>query len=349
MDKVKEFFWMCAGVHVPMLRKCTVESSKYAGIGATIFFTGLFAALAAAYALYTVFDSWWTAGLLGLVWGLMIFNLDRYIVSSMRKEGGLLREVRTAIPRFILAIIISLVIVKPLEMKIFEKEIEAELVIMEQQTFATQEAEIKSRYSGRQQSLVDELALLKSEIDEKTAKRDELDRIAQEEADGTGGTQLRNAGPIYAIKRRDAERVNGELNDLKARNDTLIHKATLALMDLDRNVQREIGAMDRSRIDGPASRMEALSRITAKSAAIWWANFFIILLFIAVETAPVLVKLLSARGPYDELLSAEEHAFDGQRIETIAKKSAEIKENTANLPQTEKDFVNRSLDIHLQS
>jgi hypothetical protein len=36
----------------------------------------------------------------------------------------------------------------------------------------------------------------------KTAKRDELDRIAQEEADGTGGTRKRNAGPIYKIKKQ---------------------------------------------------------------------------------------------------------------------------------------------------
>ena len=123
MEKLKQFFWVCSGVHIPLLKKSEVESSKYAGIGATIFFTGIFAAVAASYALYTVFDNGWIATAFGMVWGLMIFNLDRYIVSSMRKEGNTLREFKTALPRIILAVLISIVIAKPLEMKIFEKEI----------------------------------------------------------------------------------------------------------------------------------------------------------------------------------------------------------------------------------
>ena len=123
MDKLKYFFWLCSGANRPLLEKCPTEGSKYVGIGATIFFTGIFAALAAAYALYTVFENYLIAGLFGLIWGLMIFNLDRYIVSSMRKEGNSRKEFYTALPRIILAVLISLVIAKPLEMKIFEKEI----------------------------------------------------------------------------------------------------------------------------------------------------------------------------------------------------------------------------------
>ena len=138
MEKLKHFFWLCSGAYIAILKKCESEASKYVGIGATVFFTGVFAVMAAAYALYTVFDNYWISSALGLVWGFMIFNLDRYIVSSMRKEGNRKRELLTALPRIILAVIISLVIAKPLELKIFEKEIQAELVMMEQQTYAAQ-------------------------------------------------------------------------------------------------------------------------------------------------------------------------------------------------------------------
>src|SRR6187402_2901444 len=136
MQKITSFFWLCSGANRTLLEKCPTEASKYAGIGATIFFTGLFAALAGGYALYTVFDNAWIASGFGLLWGFMIFNLDRYIVSSMRKESKPAREWLLASPRIILAIIISLVIAKPLELKIFEKEIEPELVVMEQQAYA---------------------------------------------------------------------------------------------------------------------------------------------------------------------------------------------------------------------
>jgi hypothetical protein len=36
------------------------------------------------------------------------------------------------------------------------------------------------------------------------------------------------------------------------------------------------------------------------------AELFLILLFIAIETAPIFVKLISSRGPYDELLELHE-------------------------------------------
>jgi hypothetical protein len=347
MERMKHFFWLCSGVHIPMLKRCEVESSKYAGIGATIFFTGIFAALAASYALYTVFDNVWIAGFSGLIWGLMIFNLDRYIVSSMRKDKNSWREIRTALPRIVLAVLISIVIAKPLEMKIFDKEIQSELIMMEQQTYTAQENEIKFRYQADQQKLRDEIATLKNEIELKTAKRDELDRLAQEEADGTGGTRKRNAGPIYKIKKADADRVNAELQELIKTNDLLIQQKQEMLAGLDSAIAGGVGSLARQKLDGPASRMEALSRITAKSDAIWWAHWFIVLLFIAVETAPVFVKLISGQGPYDQLLKTEEHGFEAKRVEDMAVLNAEIKKRTEVLPKTETAFVTDRLDVRL--
>src|SRR5688500_13748424 len=120
MRNLTSFFIFCSGSDAELLEKCPTEISKYAGIGATIFFTGLFAALAGGYSLYTVFDNVWFAILFGVAWGLMIFNLDRYIVSGIRKEGRPRREFVMAIPRILLAMLISVVIAKPLELKIFE-------------------------------------------------------------------------------------------------------------------------------------------------------------------------------------------------------------------------------------
>ena len=115
MEKVKLFFWWCSGASIEVLDKCSSEKSKYFGIGATVFFTGVFAFLAGAYGMYMVFDSIPLALLFGVVWGLMIFNLDRYIVSSMRKEGNTQHEIKTALPRIILAVLISIIIAKPLD------------------------------------------------------------------------------------------------------------------------------------------------------------------------------------------------------------------------------------------
>ncbi len=347
MEKIKYFFWLCSGVHIPLLRKCEIESSRYVGIGATIFFTGVFAALAASYALYTVFDSAGIAAGFGLVWGLMIFNLDRYIVSSMRKEKNGWREIRTALPRFALALLISIVIAKPLELKIFDKEISSELVIMEQQTYTLQENEIRMRYQADQQTLKNDIATLKAELLTKTAKRDELNRMAQEEADGTGGTKKRNAGPIYKIKKADADQANLELAALQLKNDKLINEKLLQLQTIDTDVSTQIANLGKQKLDGPASRMEALDRLMADSNAILLANWFIIMLFIAVETAPLFVKLISSQGPYDHLLKTEEHGFEAAQIEQMAALNAQIKARTAHLPKTESAYITDRLDVRL--
>src|SRR5690606_1322658 len=106
------------------------EMNKYAGIGATVFFTAVMAFIAASYALFTVFDNYYTAVGFGLVWGLLIFNLDRFIVSTIKKRNNSMDELIQASPRIVLAVIIAVVISKPLELKIFEKEINQ--VLLEQ-------------------------------------------------------------------------------------------------------------------------------------------------------------------------------------------------------------------------
>lgn len=347
MKRIKYFFWLCSGANRAILEKCPTEGSKYAGIGATIFFTGLFAAMAGAYALYTVFENYLAAIAFGLVWGVMIFNLDRYIVSSMRKEGNAKKEFLTALPRIILAVLISLVIAKPLEMKIFEKEINSELELMNQNALAEKEAQIKMRYQAEQQKLQGEILELKNEIEQKATKRDELRRIAQEEADGTGGSMQRNAGPIYKIKKADADRVDQELAELTAQNMDLIADRQARVKSMDEQIALEMNALNSHALSGPAARMDALSNITRKSTAIWLANWFIILLFIAVETAPVFVKLISPRGPYDHLLLVEERGIESQMYEHLSRQNVQIKKKTSEYPAFEKEYVNTRLETSL--
>lgn len=347
MKRLKQFFWLCSGANRPLIEKCPTEGSKYAGIGATIFFTGIFAALAGAYALYTVFENYLIAAIFGLIWGLMIFNLDRYIVSSMRKEGNAKKEFYTALPRIILALLISLVIAKPLEMKIFEKEINSELELMEQKSFAIKETEIKARFVSEQKSLNDEVDKLKAEISAKSLRRGELRALAQQEADGTGGSMQRNAGPIYKIKKADADRVEAELTELNTKNQTIIASNNERLIAITAQIDHEVELLERGNLSGPAARMDALSNITSKSEAIWLANWFIILLFIAVESAPVFVKLISPRGPYDHLLLIEERGIESTMYEHLAKQNVEVKKRTKNYPSVEKDYIDTRLESSL--
>lgn len=348
MQKITNFFWQCSGADLTLLQRCPTESSKYLGIGATIFFTGLFAAMSGAYALYTVFDSIVIAVMFGLIWGLMIFNLDRYIVSSMRKEGRFLKEFALAIPRILLAVLISIVIAKPLELKVFDKEIQPELIVMEQEAYGRQEEQLRSRFTPLLDGLKSEVAALKTEVVNMTQKRDELVRMAQEEADGTGGSRRRNLGPIYRVKKANADAAENELLQFTRENGKRIEYLENNIATADSSMAVQLNALEKSKINGMAARMEALSRIVTESSAVTWAHWFIVLLFVAIETAPVFVKLISRKGPYDNLLRIAEHGFVAQEIEETARTNAETKERTAAIAQHEKDFVVNRLDVELE-
>ncbi len=128
---IKQFFWMCSGADTDILKNSSkAEQTKFAGIGGTVFFTAVMAFIAGSYALFTVFDNYIPSIFFGLVWGLLIFNLDRFIVSTIKKSDNKWEEILQATPRIVLAIIIAIVISKPLELKIFEKEINQ--VLLEQ-------------------------------------------------------------------------------------------------------------------------------------------------------------------------------------------------------------------------
>ncbi len=325
MNKIEKFFLFCSGVEHSILEQCPSDKNKYMGIGATVFFTGVLAFFSSGYALYTVFDSYLAAVAFGLVWGLMIFNLDRYIVMSMKSNGKWWRDWMVAMPRFALAVLLALVISKPLEMKIFEKEINAELVIMEQEVFKAQEDQLKSRYQAQIDGERAQIELLKREIALKTAARDTLVKQAVQEADGTGGSRNKNLGPIYKAKKAEADKAQAELDAVIAANQPLIQEKELAVKTLETTIQTEIAGLKRENYGGLAARMEALSRLGQQSAAILYASIFITLLFIAIETAPIMVKLISYRSPYDYLLHEHEHVYQMANLESTTLRSNTVK------------------------
>jgi hypothetical protein len=139
--------------------------------------------------------------------------------------------------------------------------------------------------------------------------------LAVQEADGTGGSGKKNLGPIYRAKKADADNAQAELLRVLASNEPLIREKEQAIQALSTTVQTEIAALERSRYNGLAARMDALGRLTQKSLPILYASLFITLLFIAIETSPIFVKLISYRSPYDYLLHQHEHVFEMANLE----------------------------------
>jgi hypothetical protein len=182
---------------------------------------------------------------------------------------------------------------------------------------------------------------------EKSLQRDALVLAAQQEADGTGGSKKKNLGPIYKVKKADAEKAEIELQNLVGKNSQRIASLEAKIDETQHEMNGEIGALVRTKLNGPAARMEALSRLTEQSQAMWWAHIFIMILFLIIESAPIFVKLISRSGPYDSLLHSTEHKYRCAEVEAIATENADAKKRTSGLPQTEQGYVTRKLDAEL--
>ena len=327
MSSIKTFFWFCAGANTALLKRCPTEASKFTGIGAAVFFTGVLAALSGGYAFYTVFENVFWAIAFALLWGMVIFNLDRFIVSTMRKKrNGWFRELLVASPRILLAVMLAIVISKPLELKIFSKEIDRKLVTLEEQIYQREIEAIESRYTAQLADLDKQITGWKNEITALSQRRNELAQIAQQEADGTGGSMKRNAGPIYQLKKADLDKAQAELDAAKTTNAPLINSQQAQREQLISAKQAEIEQLKRNPWNGLAAQLEAMRVLGEENRAIYLANVFIILLFILLECAPVLVKLMASRGPYDELLEIREHYFKNHNLEKVAQMDHETYE-----------------------
>lgn len=327
MNAIKQFFWFCSGANISLLKRCPTEASKFTGIGATVFFTGVLAALSGGYAFYTIFENTWWAMAFGVLWGSIIFNLDRFIVSTMKKsKKGKWQELLMASPRILLAVMLAIVISKPLELKIFSKEIDRKLVLLEEEIYQREIASIDQRFIDQTQILQTQISELKSDIESKRAKRDELIEIARQEADGTGGSMKRNAGPIYQIKKADADKAQAELESSIQNNQPQIDRLQTELANLNQQKSMELAGIKRNPWDGMAAQLEALRQISIENRAIYLANIFIIALFIMLECSPVIVKIMASRGPYDDLLEIREHFFKNHNLEKIAQMDYETRE-----------------------
>lgn len=90
--------------------------------------TALVSALSMMFALLTgVRVSILLAIPLAIVWGLIIFNLDRFLTSTMRSTKNVFRLLGLALPRVIMAALIGIVVAEPLVLQVFQNDIVREV------------------------------------------------------------------------------------------------------------------------------------------------------------------------------------------------------------------------------
>ncbi len=344
-SRIRRFLWFCAGADVELLKRCPQsEHIKEEGIGGIVLATGGLAFISGSYAFYTVFSNHRVLGgnepiditaaffsiVLGFLWALVIFNLDRFIVSSVSHGDGSSKitwdEFKGAIPRLFMALIIGLCLSTPLEIRVMKSEIEAQLY-KDQIKFQEEEypklakkiAEKKSVVESRRGEVKKKLDELLAEITDKEKRIAVQDKVMNDEGAGNRGPG--GIGPQYRAAKELREKLEKEkmvlesrYKDEKPRLDEEIKRFDAELDQLSEEEKKEREAI----IEQSRSLNGLVKRITVAHEKYPIPSALLSLLLIIIEVAPIFFKMMLEKGPYELLVENQKritqakHAIESQ-------------------------------------
>ncbi len=396
-NRVRDFFWYCATSNKQVIEQCPTDHNKHTLIGTLVLLTAIFAFISGTFAMNYMFEGnpngYYYALFFGLLWGFLIFSIDRLLISTIRKETGFelkqhskVRQSFMVALRFLLAIVISVVITKPLELWLYEDQINAQIVDNVKGRNETDEqkltddfgidylAQSKQKTENSIKMYTDDIANVnndsvyvnmtgkatscqkdfdnlkwktKKENEQKLADVNWIKGLNNNEYTEEGKIVQPNGGFMYGLilsdkgKRKIAQ-LEREVNDNKYRVsvkekecarlkkaaanyktallDTLNKSLIAAQSDkikteksLENNLETKSVVMDSlKRINKAADRgifgrIDVLSQYNQSTWSRRLAGWLILMIFIMIETAPIIAKLVSKIGPYDYKLAALEY------------------------------------------
>lgn len=328
---VTRLLWFCAGADPQLLvRSPQSDRVKFQGLGGVVLTVGVLAFFSGSYAFYTVFSpkdgtalqgtdvhlpSVAAAAFFGLVWALVIFNIDRFIISSTGKGDGTdkitLNEFGNALPRLAMAAIIGICLSKPLEIKILQSEIESQLEKEQKEYLEELNKVSENLIAGERATLRGRVAELQKRIDDSdtTLEKRRLEinqqrKTLELEAEGKTGSGRAGRGPAWQDKKNTLDRLEAELERDRAtianRNaltgDELKEaKAELATLDAKLAAEKQSNLEVARHLDGLMKRIQISHEIGG------WIPFAIMLLLLCIEAGPIFFKLMIIKGAYDYL------------------------------------------------
>lgn len=309
------FLWWCAGADQYFLMKSPLQDRvKYAGIGGIVFSTGILATFAGGFAFNTAFGpkgmagddvsttGWLVgSGIFGLCWGALIFNLDRFIVSSTGKGDGTdnitRKEFGQAIPRLLIALILGITISKPLELKIIETEINVELRKKQQEKLDEFNKNTYAKF--KEQIAIIDADIKKLEDDrnvlvqrQKEAEQEYIDQMQGRAGQAGYGPRAKQLEGLKNEKQKEVDDYDAkhasEISSLKKQREE-----KLAAQENELNVVNKKNAEN---LDG------LLERISIAHDIGFWLGIALTFIFLSIEMGPIFFKMMMNKGPYDYMV-----------------------------------------------
>lgn len=336
----------CAGVKEELLAWAPTERARYTGLGGFVLFTAMMAVGSSTIALMIAFDKpWYYVIVPALFWGVLIFNLDRWIVSSPLPEYGL-RRVFTIVPRLLMAIVFGIVIAEPVVLKVFQTAVTEKLgeiraaedaayrslieqcnptagatgparsaaeckdVIIPQSNAVTTARGTQAEAQQAADASAARLATTGKELDEARVQMNNECRGLDGSPHGEGPV-CRHLTTVYNGVLARYNEQDAEDKRLRAALTTAGGATAAAEAAQDKFRTEEITKMiekrqkDRDSEGGLLERIEALNSVAVEHLSLLLAIWAVRLLLILIDSAPAIGKFTSGTTTYDRLAREE--------------------------------------------
>jgi len=339
-SKITQFLWWCAGADSYFMKQSPKQDRvKYSGIGGVVLTTGVLASLSGFLAFKTAFGTkgetaldtsaavsfleYLVLGIGGLLWGLIIFNLDRFIISSTGKGDGTdvitLKEWGQAAPRIIIAAILGIVLSAPLETQILKSDIDQELHRRQDDSIVAMnkvtEAKFKQqRIDFEKNKSIDEakLAFYEKEL----AKYDaEISDLTQQVRNQMENGKVYGFGPVAKKLQENVDQKKQEKEAFIGRKKADVELIRKHIADSDKELANLLTAKQKSLKNNEleAKKMDGiLTRIDIAHEKGPILSVMLLLVFLCIETGPIIFKLMMTKGVYDYMVENYNHKINAE-------------------------------------
>ncbi|MFN3785122.1 MAG: DUF4407 domain-containing protein [Spirosomataceae bacterium] len=295
MKQLNKILFWASGARTSLLDKITeFEKRKFQLIGASLLISAFVSTLSAFYAISLISQNTLSSLLIGLMWGIMVNNLNRLLISSiLDNQKDKQRKFFWFLPSLILSIFIALTIAFPLQLKVFETEINSNIVKNK-----VRDIELVER--GYDIKIEEQYSNLKT-------YQDKL-KLTQELV-GSGSREM-GYGSV-------ANQIKSKIIDQEKLIETLRFEKS--------KLRENIFSSQSNFIE----KTNSLNEIIQRNNTMRFIYYLLILTFLLVELIPFVIAYASKSGLYEELVEKIESSnFDFENKQT--NEQVALKDNPIN-------------------
>lgn len=335
MGMTTNFFLWCSGTCSDTVRKFEKpEIIRLSIVGAFVLLTAIMALMTSTYAIFDATKSLFIAVPTGWIWALIIFNLDRYIVTNIpiyEKRNTHHYKKSSIFPRVILASMIGVIIGTPFEMYLFREEITNEVrrnlpekrtaeITNETSFLSSSLNTFQVNLASLEQSLITQsCSELIKEVKDYT---DSINRLGASIENTTQGKDNsgKGCGKICKGLMLQKENIQKALPELQESKNNCIAKtkesftSNHTFVELSKSIDEtkkkiaeatnKITQRYNHFIENPTflTQYDNFSNLKSKNSynnPIFFISLFISLLFVIIEILPIIAKHIAGPGEYE--------------------------------------------------